>query len=93
MIDEEAKKLKVGDIVTCNFSFFDYPQKGWKGKVIYTEPRIGIEWEYAFTRGHTGRGHGKDGYCREYCFNSLVCSKTETVKILNKVKMQLEFDF
>jgi hypothetical protein len=60
------KDFKLGDTVICNTSFEDFPQKGWRGKIIdiyYSEEIISIEWEKSFSYGHSCRGLGEDKHC------------------------------
>ena len=87
------KSFKIDDIVICNTSFEGYPQKGWKGKVIYERDFlnvIGVEWEQSFFWGHDCGGIGKYGYCRYYD-NAMSTANLNIIDILyERQEKQLE---
>ena len=94
MTIEQARKIKINDIVICNTSFDHLPQKGWKGKVIYknsNELNIGIEWGKDFYYGHDCDGLGKQNHCRFYYSQDFL--DNDDVLILDMASNQLEFEF
>lgn len=98
MNSNQAMLLKKGDIVTCNTSFNNKPQKGWKGKVIIVEKNIkgiGIQWDMPFFSGHSCSDMGRDKHCRYYYYDdeSDYCEDCNVCVLDFYSAAQLEFDF
>jgi len=89
----KAEDFEVGDEVICDKSYPNFPQKGWRGKVVNIAPysyssKIGIEWNKPFPEGHHCDGKGELGYCRYYVETSHTSSSD--LAILKKAAKQLE---
>lgn len=95
MTKEEAKKIKINDIVICNTSFQHLPQKGWKGKVVSknkSEMILGVEWEEYFKFGHSCDSKGEIFKCRYYSIQNRMNINCD-ISILDLFNKQLEFKF
>lgn len=96
MKTKEFNNAKLGDKVKCLESFSEiYPLKNWMGTIIFKDSKrglLGIEWENRFYNGHNGRGHGKNGFCRNYDFTSkLNHENLSIIELLNNKQLELEF--
>jgi len=96
MTIEELKTVKIGDIVICNTSFNNLPQKGWKGKIItFDEESVAVEWEKEFAKGHDCDGKAGKKKSRWYMIGyNFDLNESDNIIILDLLKKsQLEFEF
>jgi len=77
MTKQDLENCKINDIVICNTSYDYFPQKNWKGKIIFKDKNknyILVEWENKFINGHNGNGgdegRGKNLHCRYYYYDN-----------------------